>query len=296
MATVTLAWQIEGIHDGIAIYRSNQLETGYELIGTLPPNTLYYQDEFLLSQLTDKYGTEPDTLFYRLDAFRGLDVKQSDPVPVPLEDTMPDFLADKDYLEVVPEVADDPAVTYYNIGSNIVFEDGGDRFHVLMGVRTTPQPFITDPQNGYAAFSTMNQYLRNLPVGNDPMRLSAAVEFTSIARSQAILGDAGDMRVDALLPFINRESPVMEVLPTRSMMDQMSEEITDLANSLSLSGHFWTSSLEVSDTNEFGQVTDINVDRHPVIGGASSPVSILGSDTAMTLTFLLIDDISPIPA
>lgn len=296
MATVTLTWQIEGVHDGIGVYRSNHLATGYELIATLPPNTTLFEDEFLLSQLTNKYGTEPDILFYRLDAFRGLDVKQSDPVPVPLEDTMPEFLADKGYLDEVPEVSDDPAVTYYNIGSKYTFQDGSDTFHVLMGVRTTEQPFITDPQNGYSEFGEMNQFLRNLPVDSDSMKLAAATEFTGLARAQAALGAAADMRVDALLPFINRQEPVMEVLPTKSMMDQLETEIADLASKLSLSGHFWTSSLVVSNTNEFGQITDINVYRHPVSGGSPSSVSILGPDTALTLTFLLIKDSAEDPA
>ena len=143
MATVTLTWQIEGIHDGIGVYRSNNLNTGYELIATLAPNTTYFEDDFLLSQLTQKYGTEPTTLFYRLDAFRGLDIKESDPVPVPLEDTMPEFLDGKDYLDPVPEVADDPAVTYYNLGSKTI---DGNKYHVLAGVKTTTGPYITDPQ------------------------------------------------------------------------------------------------------------------------------------------------------
>lgn len=286
MATVTLTWQIEGIHDGIAVFRSNQLNTGYEQIATLAPNTTTFADEFLLSQLTTKYGTEPTTLFYRLDAFRGLDVKQSDPVPVPLEDTMPEFLDGKAYLDPVPEVADDPAVTYYNIGTKTI---NGNSYHVLAGVRTTLKPFITDPQNGYAAFTAVNQFLRNLPF--DAATLNEAIEITTIAKQQHVLGNAADIRVDALVPFVNRTAPILEVLPSKALMTQLASDITALANSLSITGFFWTSTLSSADTNEFGQVIDINVERQPVVGG-NDAVSILGSTQAMTLTLMLIDDIS----
>ena len=286
MATVTLTWQIEGIHDGIAVFRSNQLATGYEQIAVLAPNTTTFADEFLLSQLTTKYGTEPTTLFYRLDAFRGLDVKQSDPVPVPLEDTMPEFLDGKAYLDPVPEVADDPAVTYYNIGTKTI---NTKKYHVLAGVRTTLKPFITDPQNGYAAFTAVNQFLRNLPFG--AATLNEAIEVTTIAKQQHVLGSAGDIRVDALVPFVNRTAPILEVLPSKALMTQLASDITALANSLSITGFFWTSTLSSAGTNEFGQVIDINVERQPVVGG-NDAVSILGSTQAMTLTLMLIDDIS----
>lgn len=286
MATVTLTWQIEGIHDGIGVYRSNQLATGYELIATLAPNTLTFEDEFLLSQLTTKYGTEPATLFYRLDAFRGLDVKQSDPVPVPLEDTMPEFLDGKAYLDPVPEVADDVAVTYYNLGSKTI---NSKKYHVLAGVRTTPKPFITDPQNAYAAFTEVNQFLRNLPFG--AATLNEAIGFTTIAKQQHVLGNAGDIRVDALDPFVNRVDPILEVLPSKALMTQLASDITALANSLSITGFFWTSTLSSAATNEFGQVVDINVERQPIVGG-NDAVSVLGSTQAMTLTLMLIDDIS----
>lgn len=286
MATVTLTWQIEGIHDGIAVFRSNQLNTGYEQIAVLAPNSTTFADEFLLSQLTDKYGLEPVTLFYRLDAFRGLDVKQSDPVPVPLEDTMPEFLDGKAYLDPVPEVADDPAVTYYNIGTKTI---NGNSYHVLAGVRTALKPFITDPQNGYAAFTAVNQFLRNLPFG--AATLNEAIEVTTIAKQQHVLGGAGDIRVDALVPFVNRTAPILEVLPSKALMTQLAADITALANSLSITGFFWTSTLSSADTNEFGQVIDINVERQPVVGG-NDAVSILGSTQAMTLTLMLIDDIS----
>lgn len=75
-------------------------------------------------------------------------------------------------------------------------------------------------------------------------------------------------------------------------MNQLESEILDLSNALSLTGYFWTSTFNVSDTIEYGQVTDIDVERHPVMGG-NDTVSILGSDSAMTLTLLLIEDITP---
>lgn len=287
MATVTLTWQIEGIHDGIGVYRSNNLNTGYELIATLAPNTTSFEDEFLLSQLTQKYGTEPATLFYRLDAFRGLDIKESDPVPVPLEDTMPEFLDGKDYLDPVPEVADDPAVAYYNLGSKTI---DGNKYHVLAGVKSATGPYITDPQNGYALFEEVTQFLRNMDYGAST--LTQAVAFTTLAKQQEVIGDAADIRVNALLPFISRSTPVMEVLPTKAHMTQLASEITDLSNALGLTGFFWTSTMNPSETNEFGQVTNIAIDRHPVVGG-NNTISILDSSSAMSLTLMLIDDITP---
>ena len=287
MATVTLTWQIEGIHDGIGVYRSNELNTGYEQIATLAPNTTAFEDDFLLSQLTQKYGSEPETLFYRLDAFRGLDVKESDPVPVPLEDTMPEFLDGKDYLDPVPEVADDPDVTYYNLGSKTI---DGNKYHVLAGVRTATGPYITDPQNGYALFGEVTQFMRNMTFGAST--LTQAIAFTTLAKQQEVVGDAADIRVDALLPYISRSTPVMEVLPTKAHMTQLASEITDLSNALSLTGFFWTSTIKSSETNEFGQVTDIEVERHPVAGGDNA-VSILESFSATSLTLMLIEDITP---
>lgn len=288
MATVTLTWQIEGIHDGIGVYRSNELNTGYEQIATLAPNTTLFEDEFLLSQLTEKYGIEPETLFYRLDAFRGLDVKQSDPVPVPLEDTMPEFLDGVGYLEEVPELQfNDEPVKYYNIGAKQI---DGRNFHVLAGLRTTLSPFITDPQNDNMAFTEVNQFLRNMPFQAED--LVDAIDVTTMAKQQAVVDAAGDIRMDALLPFITRTEPVLEILPTKALMTQLQTEIIDLVNQETLTGFFWTSTMSPSATNEFGQVVDINVARFPVDGGDDS-VSILGDDQAMTLTFLLIEDITP---
>ena len=287
MATVTLTWQIEGIHDGIGVYRSNQLNTGYEQIATLAPNTTTFQDEFLLSQLTDKYGTEPETLFYRLDAFRGLDVKQSEPVPVPLEDTMPEFLDGVEYLDPVPELSfNDEPVTYYSLGAQSI---DGTMYHVLAGVRPATSRFITNPANDYGVFPEINQFLRGLPLGAEA--LQDAIEFTTLAKQQLVITGSEDMRVDALLPFITREQPVFEVLPTKALMTQLQSQITELSNSLTLSGFFWTSTMTTATTNEFGQITDINVARHPVTGG-DDEVSILSDTSAMTLTLLLIEEIT----
>lgn len=288
MATVTLTWQIEGIHDGIGVYRSNQIDSGYEQIATLAPNTTVFQDEFLLSQLTQKYGTEPETLFYRLDAFRGLDVKQSDPVPVPLEDTMPEFLDGVGYLEVVPDLdIGYESVTYYNVGVKYF---GDDKFHVLFGLRSTLSPFITDPQNGNAPFTKVNQFLRNMPF--DAFNLKEAIAVTTMAKQQAVLESAADIKMDAMYPFIYREEPILEVLPTSTMMQDLQTEILDLVNQKSLTGYFWTSTMSPSNTNEFGQITDIDVDIFSVEGNTVS-ASILNNEQAMTLTFLLIKDITP---
>ncbi|AMD43391.1 hypothetical protein ZC03_004 [Pseudomonas phage ZC03] len=291
MATVTLTWQIEGVHDGIGVYRSNQIDSGYEQVAVLAPNTTVFQDEFLLSQLTDKYGTEPETLFYRLDAFRGLDVKQSDPVPVPLEDTMPEFLDGVGYLEVVPELkfGDMPA-TYYNVGVKS-FNDGN--YHVLFGLRRGPSLFITDPQNGNAPFTEVNQFLRNMPF--NASNLEEAIAITTMAKQQYVLESAADIQMDAMSPFIFREEPILEILPTAEMMQEMQSDILALVAQESLTGYFWTSTMSPSATNEFGQVVDIDVDRFSVAGDTES-VSILGSDQAMTLVFVLIKDITPLEA
>lgn len=296
MATVTLTWQIEGLHDGIAVYRSNQINSGYDQIAVLAPNTTVFQDEFLLSQLTDYYGTEPETLFYRLDAFRGLDVKQSDPVPVPLEDTMPEFLDGVGYLEVVPDLdIGYESVTYYNVGVKS-FDSGN--YHVLFGLRRISSPFITDPQNGNAPFTEVNQFLRNMPF--NASSLEEAIAITTMAKQQAVLGfgSAADIRMDALHPFNAHGVPILEVLPTLDMMSEMRNEINDLVNQESLTGYFWTSTMFPSNTNEFGQVVDIDVERFSATGGleGSDSVSILGSDQAMTLVFVLIKDITPLEA
>ena len=284
MATVTLTWEIEGIHDGIGVYRSNNLNTGYELIATLAPNTLIFEDEFLLSQLTAKHGTEPETLFYRLDAFRGLDVKQSDPIPVPLEDTMPDFLDGIDLYDKVDAMGITGA-DYYSLGSHTI---GTSKYHVLAGVRNSESFFITDPATDIP-FTEVNQYLRGLPTG--AATLQDSIAFTTLFKQQHVVGNP-DMKTPVYVPFLNRNTPVLEVLPSITLMNQLNTQVLGLANKLSVTGYLWSSTLNASNTNEFGQVTDINVTRY-VIGGSTDAKSILGNDKAKVMTFLLIDDITP---
>ena len=290
MATVTLTWQIEGIHDGIGVYRSNQLNTGFELIATLAPNTTIFEDDFLLSQLTDKYGTEPEHLFYRLDAFRGLDVKSGDVVPVPLEDTMPEFLAGKTSGDEIPELRDGSGPKYYLLSDTNKLQYQGKNYTVLVGVHNTLEKFITDVSDN--TFLSVNQYLRNL--NQEAKSLSEAIQFTTEIRKQTNLGSNGDATFPCMVPFLGRTTPVMEVLPTYELLQFIEGGLDGIATNAGLVGqpYIWTSTIETSDLNEFGQAVDIDVTRFQLRSSAGSDQSsILSGSTAYTFTLLLIEDI-----
>lgn len=287
MATVTLTWEIEGIHDGIGVYRSNALATGFELIATLAPNSVTFTDDFLLSQLTAKYGTEPTTLFYKLSAFRGLDVKEGDVVPVPLVDTMPDFLTGKDYLDPVPEVKGTSLATYYTLGSHTI---GGNKYHVLAGIHDDDGFFLTDPSTDLP-FAAVNQYMRNLPLGAATLQQSIAV--TTEAHQQHVLGAGADVNFHALRSLMARTDTVLEVLPSKTIMTQLAPQILALSNAISVPVLYWTSTMESTAVNEFGQMSELSVNRHNADGTADKvSVTTQTSAKAKTLTLMLIDDIN----
>lgn len=285
MATVTLSWEVEGTHDGIGVYRSAKLTEGFELIATLAPNTKTFSDDFLLSQLTSKYGVKPSTLFYKLTTFRGGIVKEGDVLPVPLADTMPVFLSGVGYLDEVPEVKGTTLATYYSIGSHIL---GGRKYHILAGVHNDESHFIHEPVFD-VPFTSLNEYLRALPIGASS--LNNAVGFTSMARSQHVLGIDADAKYNVLRSMLDRSDVVFEILPTRDIFTQLSQDITALTNHLNITGSFWTATLEAAARNEYGQVSEIDVWRHAATGGGDK-VSLASGAKAKTITLMLIDDIT----
>lgn len=102
MATVNLSWTVEGLHDGIRVERSfmNDGMLHKDYLDTLPAGTTEFEDDFSISELADHYGgilvEDLDLLTYTLTTFRG-EKEKSTVVPVPVEDTDPEWLV---YLDL----------------------------------------------------------------------------------------------------------------------------------------------------------------------------------------------------
>lgn len=97
MATVNLSWTVEGLHDGIRVTREFNGIVDY--LDTLPAGSTEFEDDFSISELAEHYDTAPQYLIlltYTLTTFRG-DKEKSTIVPVPVEDSDPEWLQDFDW-------------------------------------------------------------------------------------------------------------------------------------------------------------------------------------------------------